>query len=89
MCTVSMIGDHYREKYPWATPAPAPFVIPTITRAEFDALRRDVDELKLLLLRAKRYDAEHGEPDCELDEKMSVLRRLAEFVGVDLGDVLN
>lgn len=93
MCTVSMIGDHYRDK--WAPAAPAypatpniPLIINPVTREEFDALRRDVLEMKALLRRAKAYDEANGEPDCEMDEKLAVLKKVAELVGVDLSDVL-
>ena len=39
-----------------------------------------------LLRLGKEYDAEHGEPDCELDEKMAFLRKVAARVGVDLDE---
>lgn len=98
MCTVSMIGDHYADKWrpvpqnppyqPTVIPTSPIYLPPPITREEFDALKRDVEEMKLLLKRAKQYDADHGEPDCEMDEKLVILRRVAEMVGVDLTDVL-
>jgi hypothetical protein len=44
--------------------------------------------MKALLKRAKEYDERNGEPECEMDEKMAVLRKLAEMVGVNLDDVL-
>lgn len=93
MCTVSMIGDHYADKWRQYPPQPStvwPHVFvpaPVISREEFDALRRDVEDMKALLIRAKRYDDGHGEPDCEMDEKLAVLRRVADLVGVDLSDV--
>jgi len=91
MCLVSFIGDHYTERWTptQTTPPTTSFVvtIPPVTREEFDALRRDVEEMKTLLKKAKQYDIEHGEPDCEMDEKVEVLRRVAELVGVDLSDI--
>ena len=30
-----------------------------------------------LLKRAKKYDEENGEPNCEMDEKMALLRKVA------------
>lgn len=103
MCVVSMIGDHYADKWrpkPWfpdpiGWPIDEPYrpnktVVPTInvSREEFDALRKEVEEMKELLKRAKKYDEDNGEPDCEIDEKMELLRRVAEAVGVDLSDVV-
>lgn len=85
MCVVSMIGDHYTERWqPYQTVT----TWPAVTREEFDALRRDVLEMKELLRRAKRYDIDHGEPDCEIEDKVALLRKVAEAVGVDLEDLL-
>lgn len=58
------------------------------TREEFEALKRDVEEMKELLKRAKDYDARNNEPDCEVEDKMVLLRKIAELVGVDIDDVI-
>lgn len=102
MCVVSMVGDHYHDK--WKEYIPMPWdpgdsrrpargggvVIPTInvSREEFYRLKRDVEVMKALLKRAKEYDERNGEPDCEIDEKMATLRKVAELVGVNLDDVI-
>lgn len=93
MCVVSMIGDHYGDRipqqYPWVTQPNIntnPFYSP-VSREEFEALKRDIVEMKALLIRAKIYDEEHGEPDCEMEEKVEMLKRIAELVGVDLYEV--
>lgn len=103
MCVVSMVGDHYRDKWmpkfpdmpswPDYVPHPGKFeplepFIPAITRQEFDQLKRDVEEMKALLKRAKEYDERNNEPDCEVEEKMALLRKVARMVGVDLDDVI-
>lgn len=99
MCTVSNIGtgwgEKFPERYPWAepyvyptAPAPIPVVIQGVSKEEFDRLKREVIELRRLLAAAKAFDAATGQPDCELDEKVALIKRVAEFVGVDLGDVL-
>ena len=36
----------------------------------------------------KEYDERTGQPDCEVDEKMDLLRKVAKLVGIDLDDVL-
>lgn len=91
MCTVSMIGDHYRDRWyptPYVPTTTSTFVYSgEISREEFDALKREVEDMKALLLRAKRYDEDNGEPDCEMDEKVELLKRVADLVGVDLSDV--
>lgn len=87
-----MIGDHWRDKWqpePWFTHIHTYGNLPQgVTKEEFDALKKDVEDLKKLLARAKEYDAKNGEPDCEIDSKMAVLRKVAEAVGVDLDEVL-
>lgn len=94
-------GDKWR-KEPWYPsqpgPIPLPGTIPTpyipyppmpdISRAEFEDLKRQVLEMKELLKRAKKYDEDNGEPDCEIDDKMEILRRVAKLVNVDLNDVI-
>ena len=92
MCTTSMVGDHYSEKYRdhfnlpginWTGALPAVYV----QKHEFDALKREVEDMKKLLLRAKDYDERNGEPHCEMDEKVALLKRVAELVGVNLDEV--
>ena len=39
-------------------------------------------------LRSIKYDEEYTEPHCEVDEKVAFIKKLAEYVGVDLTDVL-
>jgi len=98
MCVVSMVGDHYRDI--WKPQFPGPFTpslpgLPSIpafpngpTRQEFDQLKRQVDEMVALLKRAKKYDDDNGEPDCEIEDKMDFLRKVAKLVGVDLNKEL-
>ena len=101
MCVVSMIGDHYRDKWdpPWDRTVPnipyvpgrgtIPWVIPQpATQDEVDALRKEVQEMKELLKKAKQYDIDNGEPDCEIEDKMKFLRQVAKSVGIDLDDVI-
>jgi hypothetical protein len=88
MCTVSMVADHYQDKWrhiydQYTSPT---YVGPT--RAEFDALKKEVEDLKALLKRAKEYDVRNNEPDCEIAEKMEVLRKIAQLVGISLDDVI-
>ena len=94
MCVVSMVGDHYGEWIPKTYPDVFPSwphvtrVAEYVTKDEFDALKRTVEEMKELLKRAKEYDERNSEPHCEVEEKMELLRRVAKAVGVDLDDVI-
>jgi len=109
MCTVSNIGDNYRDNFaprwpnvpvwpvqPTGVPYPAqpsipgqPLVIntPAVSKEEFEALKKEVEELKQLLKAAKKFDDETGQPDCHMDDKVDFIKKLAEYVGVDLEDI--
>lgn len=65
---------------PYAPNWPAP----VITRKEFEDLKKEVELLAELLKRAVAYDEANGEPACETDEKMALLRAIAKAVGVEL-----
>ena len=89
MCVVSMVMDHWTEtvtpKYP-AIPT-TPTIQPYVSREEFNSLKESVEELVELLKRAKIYDEEHDQPDCEMEEKIAKVREYADFVGIDLDEV--
>lgn len=90
MCTVSMIGDDWQrripEQHPWVQPSIT--ILPAeVSRFEFDALRAEVQELIKLLKAAKAFDAATGQPDCENDEKVGLIKRLAGLLDVDLDDL--
>jgi hypothetical protein len=93
MCASSMVGDFYGDKWR-QTPALHPFLYPSalsdphIGRAEFEALKREVADMKELLKRAIDYDRRTGQADCEVDDKMDLLRRVAMLVGVNIDDVI-
>jgi hypothetical protein len=88
MCVVSAVSDHYRLQ-PWVQDPPlqppAPFAPPT--RQEFDDLKAKVDEMHKILKVAKQYDTDTGQPDCEMSDKVALLKQVADLVGVDLSDV--
>ena len=80
MCVVSMITDHYRERWePYVWPI-AIQPVPTISPVE-------VAEFKRLLERAREYDKRHNEPHCELEEKKQAIKAIAEKLGVDVSFV--
>ena len=102
MCTVSMIGDHYRDTwFPGVPVDPLPFrpfdpdkragrediakILQgqQVTRAEFDALKREVENMRELLKRAVDYDKRTGQEHCETDSKVELLKKIAKAVGID------
>lgn len=99
MCVVSMIGDHYHDKWKEYVPQPpiiTPNIIeqqivfkPLVTQEEFLKLKEEVLEMKELLKKAIAYDERNNEPHCEIEEKIATLKKIAEMVGVSLDDVFN
>lgn len=101
MCVVSMVGDHYRDKWcpsgPIATPVYPQedfgYIInrlsnnQTVTRDEFNKLANDVAEMKRLLERAVKYDKDTKQEHCEDPEKVALLKKVAQLVGVDIDEV--
>jgi len=87
MCVVSMVGDHFGQK--WNNPYYIEKFtnLPEISRAEYDALKKEVEEMKELLKKAKIYDEKNNEPHCEMEEKVAKLKEIATLMGVDLSDV--
>lgn len=86
---VSNVGDGWAEKFPDKYPQfHPPHIYPAgVSQSDFDALRKEVKELKELLKAAKKFDAATGQPDCEMDEKVKLIKAIAKLVGVDLGEV--
>lgn len=102
MCTVSSIGDNWNkrwpEQYPWVDPLiqpgqqppvkwPLEIPPPQVTRQEFDALKKELEELKTLLKAAQKFDEVTNQPHCEHEDKVATLKKIAEMMGVDLEDV--
>ena len=82
MCCMSMVmdwqGDNWRRRLDDLKTQPFwPPLTPQITPAE-------VEEFRDLLERARKYDAEHQQPDCELESKRERLRDLAKELGVEI-----
>lgn len=86
-----MVTDHFKDKW---EPYVAPPSVPPVPNDLIDVLeelvklreefRRDMSEMKKLLERARKYDKENGEPDCELKEKQDAIRKMAEHLGVEV-----
>lgn len=99
MCTVSNIGDDWQKRWPQnpVNPfGPQPSQIPqqvfvgsNITREEFDTLKREVKALKKLLEAGKKYDETTGQPDCHMDDKVALIKKIAGLVGVDVSKIFD
>ncbi len=102
MCIISMIGDNWRDNslpnWPlpvqqYATSSDIAVVQKAFDEykrkndAEVKRLKEEMEALKKLLLAAKEYDEATGQPDCELDEKVAVIKKVAELLNVDMSEV--
>lgn len=56
--------------------------IETLQR-EVAELTKQVEELIDLMPVLKKYDEDNNEPDCEMDEKVELIRKLCDALGVD------
>lgn len=100
MCVVSMVSDQFNDQWkdwerrlptftpngPKITGEPVPLA-GYVTKAEFELLRREVELLRDLLVRAIEYDRRNNEPDCQVDEKIERLKKIAQLVGIDLDEI--
>ncbi len=93
MCVYSFVMDHYSQKWgeiipqvPVSPVTPPIFpVYPTIpVSPQPQITSAELEEFRDLLEKARKYDRERGEPDCELDEKKQKLKDLAKQLGVEI-----
>lgn len=96
MCVVSMIMDHYADKWKKIVPqfdpvypidtsiGITPYTLPPLPPIHQPLTPEEINELRELLKRAKKYDEETGQKDCELESKKETLRILAKQLGVEL-----
>jgi hypothetical protein len=85
---VSNIGDSFQEK--WNQPEWKKIFTPyspDVTREEFDALKREVEEMKKKLIEAKLYDIATNQPDCEMESKVKILKEIAKLFDIDLTEI--
>ena len=59
-----------------------------VNQEEFDKLKKEVQELKELLIAAKKFDEVTNQKDCEQQEKVKLLKELGKYFGVDLDNVI-
>lgn len=99
MCITSMIGDGWREQFPFRWPnttintssysSVSSYDFSSVTRTEFETLKKEMQELKELLKAAKRFDEATGQPNCEEGEKVRLIKDIAKAVGVNMDEVFN
>lgn len=86
MCAVSAMIDNLTRPY---SPLYSrdPLDSPP-SRAEFELMKqqfeREIKGLRELLPHVQKYDRMTGQPDCESDEKLKLLRGIADKLGVNV-----
>lgn len=105
MCIASFIGNDYSKKWSTSpltpyTQIPTDSLVPDperfsailgnpVSRHEFDALKKEVTELHTLLEKAKHFDKDHDEPNCEMEEKIATVKAVGNLLDIDFGDVFD
>lgn len=98
MCVVSYVGDYWKDDFEDKWPHIYEKIITetspnTIdmnqfaTKEDIAAIRREIEELKKLLKAAIKYDEATDQPHCEMEDKIDLIKKVAEMVGVDLSDL--
>lgn len=99
MCVTSAVSDYFKDqlpnRHPWVQPTYRAgaggglgMMISPPTRQEFQALQKEVQELRVLIMAAKKYDEQTAQPNCELEEKITLIKEIAKMVGVDMTGVI-
>jgi hypothetical protein len=96
MCVYSAIMDNQKgiwgepshPFYPYTTNPIYTYPPDVPTREEFDKLKVEIEELKKLLIAAKEFDENTGQKDCEAEDKVALLKRIADALGVDISAAL-
>lgn len=60
------------------------------TREQLDTLRKEVVELSAqveylleLIPTLRKYDEDNNEPDCEMEDKIKLIRKICDALGID------
>lgn len=77
MCTLSMVMDHYQDRFPYPSSNPVPSKTITVTPLPTEELRQLIREFREAVAAAKTVDALTNQPDCEDPEKAKLEERVA------------
>lgn len=86
MCAYSAMIDNVT--HPYMAVGPISGWPGSILRREMNEMRdqfqREINALRELLPHVQKYDQDTGQFDCESDEKLVLLRQIADKLGVDV-----
>lgn len=104
MCISSFIGNDYTKNHPYKWPSDnSTFPVPTDpfkywppkglkpdpNEAEIERLKKELEDLKILLKKANEFDAAHNEPHCEVEEKIETIKNHGDHFGIDFSEVFD
>lgn len=104
MCVVSAVGDHYsrRDSWPdWPIQLPFPDKSPASIpengtsfrlgqlEKELVELKKAFAQMKAELEAAKAEDIADGNPDCEMEDKTIILKKIADLLGETLDGIFS
>jgi hypothetical protein len=92
MCVVSMVTDHFHDRWTQPRPlCPDPYVPGSITitgpplfQPPIFPSPDEIAEFRKLLEKARQYDIVHNQPDCGIEDKKIKIKKLAEELGVEI-----
>lgn len=88
MCVVSNVFDYHRDRWkPEPYTAPPPVTWPWGERSpggQAPPSPSEIEEFRRLLEKARKWDAENNEPDCESEWKKDALKALADHWGIEI-----
>lgn len=84
------MGDHYTQKFEqtdYKNQLQELMNGREVSREEFNALKKEIKEMKEILAKAAKYDIDTNQPHCETEDKVALLKKVAELFGVDLSEI--
>lgn len=86
---MSMVMDHYNDKWGKGWPVPGriePFIpnspIPPLTPKM--PTKEELEEFYELMRKAKKYDEDNNQKDCEVDTKKQAIQEIADKWGIKI-----
>lgn len=102
MCFASAVGDHFTKEWTRGVGIPTdwdairrinegllPIEKSGVSVVEFERLKQQVKDMTALLKVAVDYDQRTGQPNCEVEQKIEMLRMVASAFKIDLDAILN
>lgn len=60
-----------------------------MTKEEWEQLKKEVQELRIILEQAKKFDDKHNEPHCHVDEKVELIKHFAKIFNISFDGIFD